>query len=133
MRILSAVHRDKRGLTSKSIRVETDQRPRTGGQPRREREALLDRIRGSSRGDTLVLSGNVPADTAGINLRTDFSRAARVVDPRCRGRRGRTVCGIRCAFIRFLIKPILRELHQLVANPQAPVSDQIQELRQQGA
>ena len=33
----------------------------------------------------------------------------------------------------FLIKPNLAELHQLVANPQAPVSDQIQELRQQGA
>ena len=33
----------------------------------------------------------------------------------------------------FLIKPNLAELRQLVANPQAPVSDQIQELRRQGA
>lgn len=97
-----------------------------------EREALLDRIRRIQPGDTLVLSGNVPptlpesiyeqilAELPASSIRVVVDAEGALLRDALR-------------FHPFLIKPNLAELHQLVANPQAPVSDQIQELRQQGA
>ena len=96
-----------------------------------EREALLDRIRRIQPGDTLVLSGNVPptlpesiyeqilAELPASSIRVVVDAEGALLRDTLR-------------FHPFLIKPNLAELHQLVANPQAPVSDQIQELRQQG-
>ena len=97
-----------------------------------EREALLDRIRRIQPGDTLVLSGNVPptlpesiyeqilAELPASSIRVVVDAEGALLRDTLR-------------FHPFLIKPNLAELRQLVANPQAPVSDQIQELRRQGA
>ena len=97
-----------------------------------EREALLDRIRRIQPGDTLVLSGNVPptlpesiyeqilAELPALSIRVVVDAEGALLRDTLR-------------FHPFLVKPNLAELHQLVANPQAPVSDQIQELRRQGA
>ena len=96
-----------------------------------EREALLDRIRRIQPGDTLVLSGNVPptlpesiyeqilAELPASSIRVVVDAEGALLRDTLR-------------FHPFLIKPNLAELRQLVANPQAPVSDQIQELRRQG-
>ena len=97
-----------------------------------EREALLDRIRRIQPGDTLVLSGNVPptlpesmyeqilAELPASSIRVVVDAEGALLRDTLR-------------FHPVLIKPNLAELRQLVANPQAPVSDQIQELRRQGA
>ena len=97
-----------------------------------EREALLDRIRRIQPGDTLVLSGNVPPTLPGSIYQQILAQAA---DPAIR-----VVVDAEGELLRdtlpfhpFLIKPNLAELRQLVANPQAPISDQIEELRDQGA
>lgn len=93
-----------------------------------EREALLDRIRRIQPGDTLVLSGNVPPTLPGSIYQQILAQAA---DPAIR-----VVVDAEGELLRdtlpfhpFLIKPNLAELRQLVANPQAPISDQIEELR----
>ena len=126
----------EQGFTRINVKVHAQEESEINGQGPQIRythlEQLIKKLDRLKKDDILVLSGNVPCSIpqdiyADIMQHLQGSGIRVCVDARQEALMSTLV------YHPFLIKPNLAELHQLVANPQAPVSDQIQELRQQGA
>ena len=126
----------KEGLTRINVKVNSNEESEINGQGPDISDAaiaeLFEKLDCLKNGDILVLAGSIP-NTLPEDIYESIMERLQTKGVRIVVDATKDLLLNVLKYHPFLIKPNLAELRQLVANPQAPISDQIEELRDQGA